>query len=172
MRLTMKELMYGAVLTAVALAIPLAFQGWLQISLPPFSATLGSHIPSMLAMAISPWVAALVGLGSSLGFLLTLGPIIAARAFIHVFFGVAGAFCYRRGLKLWQVLLLVLPIHAVGEALITMPFGFDFYQSMVVIGVGTIIHHLIDSALTLGLYRSLIKAGVPLKKVAPHTKAL
>ncbi len=75
MRLTMKELVYGAVLTAVALAIPLAFQGWLQISLPPFSATLGSHIPSMLAMAISPpWVAALVGLGSSLGFLLTLGP--------------------------------------------------------------------------------------------------
>lgn len=172
MRLTMKELVYGAVLTAVALAIPLAFQGWLQISLPPFSATLGSHIPSMLAMAISPWVAALVGLGSSLGFLLTLGPIIAARAFIHVFFGVAGALGYRKGLKLWQVLLLVLPIHALGEALITMPFGFDFYQSVIVIGLGTVFHHLMDSALTLALYRSLIKAGVPLKNTAPQTKAL
>lgn len=171
MRLTMKELVYGAVLTAVALAIPLAFQGWLQISLPPFSATLGSHIPSMLAMAISPWVAALVGgLGSSLGFLLTLGPIIAARAFIHVFFGVAGALGYRKGLKLWQVLLLVLPIHALGEALITMPFGFDFYQSVVVIGLGTVFHHLMDSALTLALYRSLIKAGVPLKKTRASDK--
>lgn len=172
MRLTIKELMYGAVLTAVALAIPLAFQGWLQITLPPFSATLGSHIPSMLAMAISPWVAALVGLGSSLGFLLTLGPIIAARAFIHVIFGVAGAICYRKGFKLWQVLLLVLPIHALGEALITMPFGFDFYQALVVIGLGTAMHHLIDGGLTLALYRSLVKAGVPLQKIAAQTKAL
>jgi len=63
----------------------------------------------------------------------TLGPIVAARAFIHVFFGVIGAHLYRRGLKFWQVLLLVLPIHALGEALITMPFGFDFYQALVVV---------------------------------------
>ncbi|MDI9440892.1 MAG: ECF transporter S component [Firmicutes bacterium] len=166
MRLTVKELLYGALLTAVALAIPLAFQGWLQIAIPPFSATLGSHLPSLLAMSISPWVAALVGLGSTLGFLVTLGPIVAARAFIHVFFGVIGAHLYRRGLKFWQVLLLVLPIHALGEALITMPFGFDFYQALVVVGIGTALHHILDSGLTLVLYRSLVRAGVPLQKTA------
>lgn len=61
MRLTTKELLYGALLTGLALLIPLAFQGWLQVTIPPFSATLASHLPTMLAMTISPWTAALVG---------------------------------------------------------------------------------------------------------------
>ena len=30
----------------------------------------------------------------------------------------------------------------------TFTFGFDFYQALVVTGVGTAIHHLIDSAIT------------------------
>lgn len=162
MRITMKELLYGAMLTALALLIPLAFQGWLQVAIPPFSATLGSHLPSMLAMTISPWAAALVGLGSSLGFLLTLGPIIALRAFIHVLFGVVGAKLYQRGFSLWKVLLLVLPIHALGESVVVLLFGFDLKQAFVVIGIGTVLHHLADSALTLVLHRALIRAGVSL----------
>ena len=160
MRMTMKELLYGALLTALALLIPLAFQGWLQVAIPPFSATLGSHLPSMLAMTISPWVAILVGLGSSFGFLMTLGPVVAMRAFVHVIFGVVGAHFYRKGLKFWQVLLLTLPIHAVGESLAVMLFGFSLYQALVVIGIGTVLHHLADSAITLALHRSLNKAGV------------
>jgi len=163
MRISMKELLYGALLTALALLIPMAFQGWLQISIPPFSATLGSHLPTMLAMTISPWVAVLVGLGSSLGFLITLGPIIAARAFIHVFVGVAGAYLYRKDIKFWQILLLTIPIHAIGEALIVMPFGFKLYDALVVIGIGTALHHLADGGITLVLHRSLKKAGVSLQ---------
>lgn len=162
MRMTMKELLYGALLTALALLIPLAFQGWLQIAIPPFSATLGSHLPSMLAMTISPWVAALVGLGSSFGFLVTLGPVVALRALIHVIFGVLGALLYRKGLKLWQVFLITLPIHAAGESLAVLLFGFSFYQALIVIGVGTALHHMADSVITLALYRSLKKAGIPL----------
>lgn len=163
MRISMKELLYGALLTALALLIPLAFQGWLQITIPPFSATLGSHMPTMLAMTISPWVAVLVGLGSSFGFLITLGPIVALRAFVHVFVGVAGALLYRKNLKFWQVLLLTLPIHAVGESLVVMLFGFDIYQALVVIGLGTVFHHLADSSITLVINRSLQKAGVSLQ---------
>ncbi|HBN96085.1 MAG TPA: ECF transporter S component, partial [Firmicutes bacterium] len=34
MRMTMKDLLYGALLTAIALLIPLAFQGWLQVAIP------------------------------------------------------------------------------------------------------------------------------------------
>lgn len=162
-KISMKELVYGALLTALALLIPLAFQGWLQITIPPFSATLGSHLPSMLAMTISPWVAVMVGLGSSFGFLVTLGPVVALRAFSHVLFGLAGAHLYRKGFKFWQVLLMVLPIHAVGESLAVMLFGFSLYQALVVIGLGTVFHHLADAAITLSLYHSLNKAGVPLR---------
>ncbi|MDI9485070.1 MAG: ECF transporter S component [Bacillota bacterium] len=160
--MTIKDLLYGALLTALALLIPLAFQGWLQIAIPPFSATLASHLPSMLAMTISPWVAVLVGLGSSLGFLVTLGPIIALRAFIHAIFGAVGAKAYRKGLTLWQVLLITLPIHALGEAAVVMPFGFSLYQALIVVGLGTALHHAADSAITLAVYGSLRKAGVPL----------
>lgn len=158
----MKELLYGALLTGLALLIPLAFQGWLQVYLPPFTATLGSHVPSMLAMTISPWAAVLVGIGSSFGFLITLGPLVAARAMIHIAFGLVGALLIQRGFKLWQALLLVLPIHALGEALIVMPFGLGWYQSLVVVGIGTVLHHLADGAITAALYKALTKAGVPL----------
>jgi niacin transporter len=162
MRMTMKDLLYGALLTALALLIPLAFQGWLQVAIPPFSATLASHLPSMLAMTISPWVAVLVGLGSSFGFFMTLGPIVAMRAMVHVLFGVIGAKLYQKGLKLPHILLLTLPIHALGESLVVMIFGFDLYQALVIIGLGTALHHIADSAITLAVYGSLRKAGVPL----------
>lgn len=165
MRMTMKELLYGALLTALALLIPLAFQGWLQVAIPPFSATLGSHVPTMLAMTISPWVAVLVGLGSSFGFLVTLGPIVAMRAFTHVIFGALGAWLHLKNWKLWQVLAITLPLHAASEALVVTLFGFSMYQALVVIGIGTALHHAADSAITLALYGALDKAGVPLKQV-------
>lgn len=162
MRMTMKDLLYGALLTALALLIPLAFQGWLQVAIPPFSATLASHLPSMLAITISPWTAILVGLGSSFGFLITLGPIVAMRAMTHVLFGFIGAKLYQKNLKLWQVLLIILPIHALSESVVVMLFGFDLYQALVVIGLGTVLHHIADSAITLAVFKALVRAGVPL----------
>lgn len=162
MRMTMKELLYGALLTALALLIPLAFQGWLQVAIPPFSATLASHLPSMLAITISPWVAVLVGLGSGFGFFVTLGPIVALRALTHALFAAIGARLYQRGFSLWQVLLITLPIHALAEAAVVLVFGFSLYQGLVVIGLGTALHHVADSAITLSVYKSLTKAGVPL----------
>lgn len=162
MRMTMKELLYGALLTALALLIPLAFQGWLQVAIPPFSATLASHLPTMLAITISPWVAALVGLGSSFGFLMTLGPIVALRAFTHVIFGVVGAKLYQKEIPFWQILLITLPIHALSEAAVVMLFGFSLQQAIIVIGIGTALHHVADSAITLAVFGALTKAGVPL----------
>ena len=32
-----REMLYGALLTAMALLIPIAFQGWLQVHIPPFT---------------------------------------------------------------------------------------------------------------------------------------
>ncbi|MBS3985510.1 MAG: hypothetical protein KGZ66_07880 [Selenomonadales bacterium] len=161
-RPTTRELLYGALLTAISLLIPLAFRGFLQIVIPPFSATLGSHVAVMLAMFVSPSVAAAVGIGSTLGFLITLTPVIAARASIHIVFGVLGALLYQRGAKPWQVFAVTAPVHALGEALVVIPFGYTLQAALVLVGVGTLLHHVVDAVIALSLYHSLRRAGVSL----------
>ncbi|HHV56976.1 MAG TPA: ECF transporter S component [Firmicutes bacterium] len=150
-----RDLVYGALLTALSLVIPLAFGNYLRIYLPPFSATLASHVPAMLAMLISPAAAVLVGLGSALGFLVAMGPVIAARAAMHAFFGLAGALLIRRGLSFRGALTATAPIHALGEALVVLPFGFTSYQAVVVVGVGTVLHHAADALIALAAVSSL-----------------
>lgn len=161
-----KEIVISALLTALSLLIPITFGGYLKIYIPPFSATLASHVPTMISMLISPTAAIMVGLGSSLGFLIILGPPIAARAFIHVIFGFVGALLIKRGLAFEKTLILISPIHALGEALIVLPFGFDIYTAFVVVGIGTLIHHFIDSAISVGLEKTIIK-GLFLSKKNP-----
>lgn len=162
MKVNVRELVYGALLTAVAIIIPLYFRGWLQIVIPPFSATLASHVPVMLAMFVSPLVAALVGVGSTYGFFITLPPVIAARASVHIIFGVLGALLYRRGLRPWQIIGLTAPVHALGEALAVIPFGFTLEAAFITVGIGTLLHHLMDAAISISLLTALIKAGIPL----------
>lgn len=162
MKVRTRELLYGALLTAISLLIPLAFRGYLQIVIPPFSATLGSHVAVMLSMFVSPIVAAAVGFGSTIGFFITLTPVIAARASIHIVFGVLGALLYQRGAKPWQVFAVTAPVHALGEALVVIPFGFTPYAAFVLVGVGTLLHHAMDAAIALSLYHSLRRAGVSL----------
>ncbi|ABY95393.1 MULTISPECIES: hypothetical protein [Thermoanaerobacter] len=150
-----REITIGGLLAALSLIIPLAFGGVLGIVIPPFSATLASHVPVMLAMLISPATAVFVGVVSAIGFLIKLGPIIAARAAVHAVFGYVGAKMIQRGYSFPVALAVTLPIHAVLEAIVVMPFGFDFYKSFVVVGVGTMIHHTIDSAIALALFYAL-----------------
>jgi niacin transporter len=154
-----KELVLGALLTALALLIPLAFGGILGITIPPFSATLASHVPVMLAMLVNPLVAFVVGAGSAFGFLLKLGPIVGARAFMHVFFAVIGAMMIKKGYSLRTTLMATLPIHAFSEALIVIPFGFSLYDAGLVIGIGTALHHGIDALITLAVYTLLTTAA-------------
>ncbi|GAW92221.1 ECF transporter S component [Calderihabitans maritimus] len=147
-----KEIVLGGLLTGLALVIPLAFGGVLGIVIPPFSATLASHVPMMIAMIVSPGVAVMVGIGSALGFLIKLGmPAIAARAFMHTFVGYAGAKMVQKGRPLYSALIWTLPLHALLEAIIVLPFGFTLYQGLVGVGIGTALHHAIDSVITLGI---------------------
>lgn len=150
-----KELAIGGLLTALSLMIPLVFGQYLRIYVPPFSATLASHVPLFLSMLISPAVAIMVGLASALGFLIATTPVIAARAFMHVFVGLAGAIMVQRGIPYYKVLLALLPLHAALEALVVIPFGFDVFRWGVVVGVGTGLHHLVDTAISLALVQTL-----------------
>ncbi|MFZ5945476.1 MAG: ECF transporter S component [Bacillota bacterium] len=157
-----RELVLGALLTALALLIPLAFGGFLGVTIPPFSATLASHVPVMLAMMVSPFAAFVVGAGSAFGFLIKLGPVIAARAAMHAIFPVIGAYLIKRGYSFKMVLAITLPIHALSEALVVLPFGFTLYKAGVVIGIGTALHHSIDSLIALAVY-GIITAGAGFK---------
>ncbi|WP_028991799.1 hypothetical protein [Thermoanaerobacter thermocopriae] len=150
-----REITIGGLLAALALVIPLAFGGVLGIVIPPFSATLASHVPVMLAMLISPATAVFVGVVSAIGFLIKLGPVIAARAAVHAVFGYVGAKMMQRRYSFPVALAVTLPIHAVLEAIVVMPFGFDFYKAFVVVGVGTILHHTIDSVIALVVFYAL-----------------
>ncbi len=154
----------SGVLSAVAVAIPLVFRGTpLQIYIPAiqYSGTAASHVPSMIAIMVGPSVSALVGLASTIGFLATLGPVIAARAFIHVLFGVAASiFMLRGGSYVKALYLVALPIHVLGEGLVVYALGPMFGVVNVLplaaglsVSLGTAIHHVIDSAISLAVYR-------------------
>ena len=55
-----RKMVFAAVLTAIAIIIPVQF-GFLKVIIGPFTATIASHVPMFLAMLISPSVAVVVG---------------------------------------------------------------------------------------------------------------
>ena len=168
-------------LSALSIAIPLVFRGTLlQIYIPAlqYSGTVASHVPSMLAIAVGPVAAVVVGLASTIGFAATLGPIVAARAFTHVIWGLAAAIYVSRGGSYVKGLLLVaLPIHAAGEGIAIFALGPLFGAIQVaaetaglLVFAGTLIHHLIDSVISIAVLRVVKPLLVPLLPHLAHTK--
>ncbi|HEY8345949.1 MAG TPA: hypothetical protein VIL07_01585 [Symbiobacteriaceae bacterium] len=152
------ELAITGVLTALAIMIPLVFTP-LRVVIPPyFTATLISHVPSMLAMYMSPFAALGVGLGSALGFTVFTNPVVGARALSHAFFAYVGNVAWRRGMSMWLVMLMALPIHAVFEGIVTWLATLNI-QSVVITLVGTSAHHCVDGIITLLLVAVLQRAG-------------
>lgn len=150
-----REIAVGGLLTALALIIPFAFRGTpLQLFIPTlqYSATFASHVPSMLSMLVSPLTAAMVGLGSAIGFTITLNPVIGARAFTHAIWGVVGAAMIRRKAPFWLALLAALPVHAIGEGVAVWWLGPGF-QAGALVAAGTVVHHVIDSVISLAIFR-------------------
>ncbi len=153
-----RDIAVGGLLTALALLIPFAFRGTpLQLFIPAlqYSATFASHVPSMLSMLVSPVVAAMVGLGSAVGFTITLNPVIGARAFTHAVWGVLGAWLVRRGRPFWLALLAALPVHALGEGAVVWWLG-PGYTAGLFVAAGTVVHHAIDSAISLAVSRLVL----------------
>lgn len=146
----------AGIFAALALAIPLAFRGTLQFYIPTvgYSATLASHVPVMLSIVAGPAVAGIVGFASTLGFFATLGPVVAARAATHILWGVVTAIAVKRGMSFPKALFLVaLPLHAIPEGLVVLPFGVPLEGAAVNI-VGTAIHHIVDSIISIVVLRA------------------
>ena len=154
-----KQMIYAALLTALAIIIPVQF-GFLKVYLPPFSATLASHVPMFMAMLISPMVAIVVGVGSGIGFLFAGMPMpIVFRALTHVLVGYVGAKIIQKSRNYKKAAIITAPIHGLAEAIVVIPFvGFDIYQLLVVMFICGMIHHFIDSVIAYAITKAVAKA--------------
>ncbi|MBE6051759.1 MAG: ECF transporter S component [Clostridium sp.] len=154
-----KQMVYAALLTALAIIIPIQFS-FLRVYIPPFSATLAAHVPMFMAMLISPMTAVVVGVGSTLGFLFTgLDIAVVCRAATHIVVGFVGARIILSSSNYAKAAIITAPIHGLLEALVVIPFvGLDFYQLVVVTGVCGMIHHSIDSVIAGVLVQAISKA--------------
>jgi len=170
----------AALLTALSILIPTVFTflrvpgPLFPLPLPPgVTATLTVHTPIMVAMFISPFSAVFVAIGSAIGFAITgLPPVVTARAATHVVFAIVGAFMIQKiqgnmWVKLTIVGLVTMILHAVMEALVVIPVLFIvtenpdptlIYATAYTAGIVTMIHHIVDFVITIGVVSALSKA--------------
>lgn len=169
------HLVLAGVLCAVGIIIPVFSP--IKIRLDPMSFTLASHVAVFLAMFISPAVGGAVALGTTLGFFLGGFPLpVVLRALSHIIFTVCGALYLRyhpelvdfhsnvekRTLKLAVFGSWTSVIHAVAEMIIVIPFylgtlsGGEIVRVVVLlVGVGTFVHSMIDYVLSLLIWKPL-----------------
>jgi niacin transporter len=162
-----RKLTYTALLTAWALIIPFVF-GFMSVTIGPFTATLTAHVPMFLSMFLGPQAAVIAGLGSALGFFMTKGAIIGARAFMHVFVGLMGAFMLRKNIPFHKVVLFTAPVHGLLEALVVLGLltggaqvkyvGSVTSFLIITVGVGTVLHHTVDGIISWVVAKSVSKA--------------
>ena len=178
---SVKRLTISALLIAMGIIIPMVMP---RITIGPASFTLASHVPVVLAMFISPVVAIAVSLGTGVGFFLSATPIIALRALSHLIFAVIGAVILQKHpeilinkegkftllngkLQLFNVGIGV--IHSAAELVVVSVFytmgnlpgtyytaGF-MYSIFLLMGVGGLIHSLVDFSIAYFLASTLSK---------------
>lgn len=168
------KLATAGILISVGVLIPMISP--IKILIEPASFTLASHVVIFLAMFISPLMAIAVACGTAAGFFLAGFPIIIVfRAITHIIFAGLGASYllntshHLSPLRLRVFSLLVGLVHALCEVAVCSFFFFGpdgntdmsayMYFIVVLVGVGTLIHSMVDFELTL-----LIKA--PLRRAS------
>ena len=163
-----KELALAAILTALSVLITYSP---LKLVLPFFTLTLGAHVPTMLAMFVSPWVTIMTVIGSCLGFFLTIPApnsiIVVTRAAMHLIFAFAGIAMLKKHYNIILVIVITAILHALAEGLVVYiltPIILDNTAAAITAGgiaaLGTLVHHIIDTAITAPILLSLTKAKI------------
>lgn len=165
----------SALLIAVGVAIPMFMP--IKLVIPPASYTLASHVAIIIAMFVSPFVGVAVALGTTLGFLLGGFPIsVVLRAFSHVVWAGFGALYLKKNpntlcdIKKAVVFNLATALlHGICEVAIITPMYFAnslpagnyangyMYSILMLVGIGTVIHHSVDFVLSVGVWKVLVK---------------
>ncbi|HER6149407.1 TPA: hypothetical protein VLM22_001309 [Streptococcus pyogenes] len=161
---------YTSILVAFAILIPIIMP--LKLIIGPASFTLASHVPLFLAIFMSIPVAILVALGTTLGFLLAGLPlIIVLRALSHLLFAILAAWWLSRkpqlmtsAVKCFSFAFFINVIHGLAEFLVvyiltaTTATSMSYFWYMLgLIGLGSLIHGILDFYLALVLWRFLAK---------------
>lgn len=169
------KLTISALLIAVGILIPLISP--LKIIVEPASFTLASHVATMIAMFLSPGIAASVAVGTAFGFLLGGFPIvIVLRAASHMIFAFVGSKrlaahpdILQKKKFFWLFNLLLGVLHAFCEVVVVSLFYFsgnlpaDYYNQgmvtsvMLLVGVGTVIHSMIDFWIAKAVWSTISK---------------
>lgn len=171
MKTNLKKMVISSLLIAMSIIIPVIFP-FLRVYIPPFSATLASHVPMFIAMFLGPFEAAVVGIGSVVGFLFAIGdPIVAMRASSHIVVGYIGAKMIMKKMSYGKVVAFTAPIHGVFEGLVVLIFTGNIVLSIVVTGIGTIIHHVVDGLISLPIIGIIQKGlGINLSTIGEKKK--
>lgn len=184
------RLVLAGLLCAVAIVIPVFSP--IKIQLEPASFTLASHVAIFIAMFISPGVAVAVNLGATLGFFLAGFPIVVvARAASQIVFAFLGA-KYIEGhaqvatspfkFSSLAFSFIIGIIHAVFEILAVLPFYFGgnmeayaqrgfFVGVFMLVGVGTVIHSMVDFLIAGVVWKPLQHVLRPAKVTAQQANA-
>ena len=160
-----KTMTIAALLSALGVLIPLVAPKYV---IPPASYTLASHVPIFVAMFISVPVAIIVAIITSVGFLIAAYPIIIVlRALTHIVFAGIGSYILSKRSNIlsnklsgFLYSLFISIIHGICEVGIVSLFylggnvdalyydrGYLF--SGILVGVGTVVHSMIDFSLLL-----------------------
>ena len=158
-RNTVYKIALTGVLCAIGILVPMFMP---KVQIPPFmSFTLASHVAVFIAMFISPGVAAAVSAGTTIGFLFSgLNMAVVARAASHLVFSVIGAFILKKNngilnsvFKAQVFSIFIAILHGLVEILAVLPFFIAdpsyysdnfLYSVVLLVGVGTVIHSIID----------------------------
>ncbi|MBM6613861.1 hypothetical protein JTF06_02995 [Desemzia sp. RIT804] len=178
------KLTLSAILIAIGILIPMISP--LKLILEPASFTLASHVPIFIGMFISPSVAAAVALGTTAGFFLGGFPIVVTlRALTHVIFVIIGSQLLKKRPSLIQekgrsllFSFIIGIIHAVSEIAVVSLFYFaggmteGYYAQgfmtsvLLLVGVGTVIHSMVDFSIAQVIWLGLEKRTNVSKKIS------
>ena len=160
----------AALLVAVGIVIPTFFP---KIYIPPAgSATLASHVAIFLAAFISPMAAAVVSLGTTLGFQLSGFPFpVVLRALTHIVWAFLGALWLKKHPDLLYrpvhsavFCAVIAVVHALLETgVVTLLFvqgsvadqGGLWLTVLLPVGIVTLVHSTVDYILSLLVWRPL-----------------
>lgn len=171
----LKKLTIAGMLVAVGILIPMFSP--VRVVIEPASFTLASHVVIFMAMFISPLMAVAVSVGTTIGFQFGGFPLVVVlRAGSHALYAFVGAYYLHKIAKepLSPVKARVFSfamaiIHAIAEVAVVSVFFFGgtinpmsleqgfFVSVIMLVGVGTIVHSMVDFEIA----RFVVK---PLKK--------
>lgn len=163
-----REMVLAAILTALSILITYSP---VKIPVPYTTVTLGSHIPTFISMFVSPWVVIMTVVGSCIGFAMVISPpvsiVVVARAATHLIFALIGCkMIEKRKVNILLIILLTALLHTLTESIAFFSLSPMFMPDSAgllgtyVTAVSTLVHHLIDYAITIPIAIALGRAKV------------